>query len=112
MTQPQRGHLFLIILCATAVRVAYFFQFQDNPFFDHVPRSWDQGVYYEGGLSFARGDLMAVAPILDNHFSPAYQYFLGVLFLLFGKNKIAFLLRCIIWKKPETWEDNLPTFQN
>ncbi|HIB42930.1 MAG TPA: hypothetical protein EYO37_02980 [Nitrospina sp.] len=84
MTQPQRGHLFLIILCATAVRVAYFFQFQDNPFFDHVPRSWDQGVYYEGGLSFARGDLMAVAPILDNHFSPAYQYFLGVLFLLFG----------------------------
>jgi len=84
MVQHQRGHLLLIILCAVAVRVVYFFQFQDNPFFDHVPRGWDQEIYFEGGLAFARGEFLAVAPILDNHFSPAYQYFLGFLFLLFG----------------------------
>jgi len=84
MAQHQRGHLLFIILCAAAVRIVYFFQFQDNPFFDHVPRGWDQEIYFEGGLAFARGDFLAVAPILDNHFSPAYQYFLGFLFLLFG----------------------------
>lgn len=84
MTQSQRCHLFLIILCAAAVRIVYFFQFQDNPFFDHVLPSSDQEVYYQGGLSFARGDLLAVAPILDNHFSPLYQYFLGIIFFLFG----------------------------
>ena len=95
MTQPR--HLLLITLCATAVRVVYFFQFQDNPFFGHVPRSWDQGVYYEGGLSFARGDLLAVAPVLDNHFSPAYQYFLGVLFLLFGsKLEVAWVAQFLL----------------
>ncbi len=84
MTQPQRGHLIFLFLCATAVRAVYFFQFQDNPFFSHVPKSWDQEIYYEGGLAFARGDFSAVAPILDNHFSPIYQYFLGIIFLLFG----------------------------
>jgi hypothetical protein len=86
MIQNQRCYLLLIILCATTVRVVYFFQFQDNPFFDYVPRSWDQGIYYEGGLAFARGDWLAVAPKLDNHFSPIYQYFLGILFLLFGNS--------------------------
>ncbi len=30
------------------------------------------------------GDFLALAPDRDNHFSPAYQYFLGILFLLFG----------------------------
>jgi len=84
MTQSPRAHLTFLILCATAVRVVYFFQFQDNPFFAYVPKGWDQEIYYEGGLSFARGDFLAVAPILDNHFSPAYQYFLGILFLIFG----------------------------
>jgi tetratricopeptide (TPR) repeat protein len=84
MTQSPRAHLLFIILCATAVRVVYFFQFQDNPFFSYVPKGWDQEIYYEGALSFARGDFLAVAPILDNHFSPAYQYFLGILFLIFG----------------------------
>lgn len=86
MIQSQRIHLLLIILCATAVRVVYFFQFQDNPFFDYVSKNWDQGIYYEGGLAFAQGDWLAVAPKLDNHFSPIYQYFLGFLFLLFGQN--------------------------
>jgi 4-amino-4-deoxy-L-arabinose transferase-like glycosyltransferase len=85
MTQSHR-HLCLIVLCATAVRVVYFLQFQDNPFFAYIPRSWDQGIYYEGGLAFSRGDYLAVAPVLDNHFSPAYQYFLGILFLVFGGN--------------------------
>lgn len=84
MTQPQRGHLFLIILCATVVRIVYCFQFQDNPFYDYVPMNWDQTIYYEGGLAFARGDFMAVAPEMDNHFSPVYQYFLGIILLLFG----------------------------
>ncbi len=86
MAQSSRIHFFIIFLCSAAVRIVYFFQFQDNPFFDYVPRSWDQGIYYQGGLAFARGDLMAVAPILDNHFSPAYQYFLGILFLFFGEH--------------------------
>ena len=84
MTQSPRVHLIFIVLCATAVRVVYFFQFQDNPFFAYVPKAWDQEIYYEGALSFARGDFLAVAPILDNHFSPAYQYFLGILFWIFG----------------------------
>jgi hypothetical protein len=85
MTQSHR-HLCLIVLCAAAIRVVYFLQFQDNPFFDYVPHRWDQGIYYEGGLAFARGDYLAVAPAQDNHFSPAYQYFLGALFLVFGGN--------------------------
>lgn len=86
MIQNQRSHLLLIVLCATTVRAIYFFQFQDNPFFDYVSKSWDQGIYYEGGLAFAQGDWLAVAPKLDNHFSPIYQYFLGFLFLLFGQH--------------------------
>ncbi len=85
MTQYHR-HLFFIVLCAIAVRITYFLQFQDNPFFSYVLSSSDQEIYYEGGLAFARGDFLAVAPGMDNHFSPAYQYFLGILFLVFGSN--------------------------
>lgn len=96
MTQSHR-HLCLIVLCATAVRVIYFLQFQDNPFFSYVLSLSDQEIYYEGGLAFARGDFLAVAPGMDNHFSPAYQYFLGILFLVFGGNlEVAWIAQLLL----------------
>ncbi|MFQ5717590.1 MAG: glycosyltransferase family 39 protein, partial [Nitrospinales bacterium] len=85
------------------VRVIYFYQFQENPFFDHVPKAWDQTVYHEGAAAFAQGDLLAVAPDQLNLFSPLYQYFLGIVYGLFGVDlkavwAVQFLLgTCSTW---------------
>lgn len=73
-----------LVLCALSVRGIYFYQFQENPYFDYVPKAWDQTVYHEGAKAFANGDLLAVAPDQLNLFSPLYQYFLGIVYWLFG----------------------------
>jgi tetratricopeptide (TPR) repeat protein len=74
----------ILLLCGFAVRAVYLDQFQGNPFYDYVPSAWDQTVYHRGAIAFSEGDLLAVAPGETNKFSPLYQYFLGILYRLFG----------------------------
>ncbi|QPJ64396.1 MAG: glycosyltransferase family 39 protein [Candidatus Nitrohelix vancouverensis] len=74
----------ILLVCGLAVRFVYFSQFQTSPFFDYVPPAWDQTVYHEGGQAFAFGDWLAVAPDQYNKFAPLYQYFVGLLYLIFG----------------------------
>tara|TARA_B100000315_G_scaffold151864_1_gene140692 strand:+ start:11686 stop:13875 length:2190 start_codon:yes stop_codon:yes gene_type:complete len=73
----------ILLISALAVRGIYFYQFQNNPFFDYLPDGFDQSVYFKGAEAFAKGDVLALAPE-QNLFSPLYQYFLGVIFWLFG----------------------------
>ncbi len=74
----------ILLLCGFTVRAVYLDQFQSNPFYDYVPPAWDQTVYHKGAIAFSEGDLLAVAPGETNKFSPLYQYFIGVLYWLFG----------------------------
>lgn len=46
----------------------------------------DQTTYFKGAQAFANGNLLATDPDISNHFSPLYQYFLGIVFLVFGVN--------------------------
>ncbi len=74
----------ILFVCGLAVRFVYFSQFQTSPFFGYVPPAWDQTVYHEGGQAFASGDWLAVAPDQYNKFAPLYQYFVGLLYFIFG----------------------------
>lgn len=80
LKNSNRYFLFILATVSLAVRGAYFYQFRGNPFFEYVPKAWDQTVYHEGGLAFAHGDLLAVAPNQVNLFSPLYQYFVGLIY--------------------------------
>ena len=81
-----RNYPLILIIFSLIVRGLYFYQFQVNPYFDYVPDTWDQAVYYEGGKAFSSGDILARAPNHSNKFSPLYQYFLGVIFWFFGSD--------------------------
>lgn len=83
MKIPFRYFPLLLVLCALTVRGFYYYQFQENPFFDHVPKDWDQTVYNEGAKAFANGNLFAI-PSDQAKFSPLYQFFLGSIYWLFG----------------------------
>jgi len=75
----------IIIVLSITVRIAYYSQFQNNPFFDFVPPAWDQDFFDKGGKAFAHGNLLAKNPDQADVFSPLYKYFLGVIYLLFGE---------------------------
>ncbi len=80
---PRHFPLLLVIL-AFSIRVLYFYQFQENPFFDHLPDKWDQTTFHNGGKAFSEGNPLALAPGEPNQQSPLYQYFLGVVYFIFG----------------------------
>jgi hypothetical protein len=74
----------LILVFACFIRLVYFYQFQGNPFSDHLPSLWDQTLYHKGAQAFINGDLYALAPGEPNQQSPFYQYFLGLIYFFFG----------------------------
>lgn len=76
----------ILVICALAVRCIYFYQFQNNPFFDHIPKDWDQEVYDKSARSFANGNLLGAIPNHVSTFSPLYHYFIGIIYWLFGQN--------------------------
>jgi hypothetical protein len=38
----------LLLVLACFIRLVYFYQFQGNPFFGHLPELWDQTLYHKG----------------------------------------------------------------
>ncbi len=85
MSIPSRFFPIIIIFLSLIVRIAYYFQFQNNPFFDFVPPAWDQDIFDKGGKEFAHGNLLAKDPNQSDVFSPLYKYFLGIIYWLFGE---------------------------
>jgi len=71
-------------MLACFIRLIYFYQFQGNPFFDHLPELWDQTLYHKGAQALVEGDPFALAPGEPNQQSPFYQYFLGLIYFFFG----------------------------
>gem|GEM_PF-1975237 len=72
-----------IAVCALTIRTIYFFDFKDNPFFDHVSPNMDNGNYDWGARLFASGDWLIDIP--RGH-SPLYMYVLGVIYALMGRD--------------------------
>jgi hypothetical protein len=85
MSIPSRFFPIIIIVISLIVRIAYYFQFQNNPFFDFVPPAWDQDIFDKGGKEFAHGNLLAKDPNQADVFSPLYKYFLGIIYWIFGE---------------------------
>jgi hypothetical protein len=85
MSIPSRFFPIIIIVLSLTVRIAYYFQFQNNPFFDFVPPAWDQDIFDKGGREFAHGNLLAKDPNQSDVFSPLYKYFLGTIYWIFGE---------------------------
>jgi hypothetical protein len=85
MSIPPRFFPIIIIVLSLTVRIAYYFQFQNNPFFDFVPPAWDQDIFDKGGKEFAHGNLLAKDPNQLDVFSPLYKYFLGTVYWIFGE---------------------------
>ena len=52
----------LLLVLACFIRLVYFYQFQGNPFFGHLPELWDQTLYHKGAQAFIEGDPFARAP--------------------------------------------------
>jgi len=85
MSIPSRFFPIIIIVLSLTVRLVYYFQFQNNPFFDFVPPAWDQDIFDKGGKEFAHGNLLAKDPNQADVFSPLYKYFLGIIYWVFGE---------------------------
>jgi hypothetical protein len=97
MQIPSRFFPLIIIVLSLTVRIAYYFQFQNNPFFDFVPQAWDQDIFDKGGKEFANGNLLAKDPNQSDVFSPLYNYFLGVIYWLFGETyKAVWLIQFLL----------------
>ena len=73
-----------LFLTALVVRVIYFIELSQIPYFDIVLPVYDHSNFDQGALNFAAGDVLARSP--NNSYSPLYKYFLGSLYFLFGKN--------------------------
>ena len=71
-------------MLACCIRLIYFYQFQGNPFFGHLPELWDQTLYHKGAQALVEGDPFALAPGEPNQQSPFYQYFLGLIYFFSG----------------------------
>ncbi len=85
MSIPSRFFPIIIIVLSLTVRIAYYFQFQNNPFFDFIPPAWDQDIFDKGGKEFAHGNILAKDPNQSDVFSPLYKYFIGTIYWLFGE---------------------------
>ena len=73
-----------LFLIALAVRVIYFIELSQLPYFDVVLPVYDHFNFDQGALNFAAGDGLARSP--NNSYSPLYKYFLGSLYFIFGRN--------------------------
>lgn len=83
----KRQVIFLIVLffIALSIRIIYLLEFHHkNPFFDTISYAFDHYNFDKGAINFSKGDLLASAP--NNSYAPLYKYFLGVIYLLFGRN--------------------------
>ena len=84
MNIPPKYFPILLIILACLVRIVYFYQFQANPFSNHLPELWDQTLYHEGAKALIEGDPFANGFDGPNQQSPFYQYFLGLVYFFFG----------------------------
>ena len=75
----------ILLISALAVRSIYYYQFQNSPYFDYLHDGFDQAHYYKGAQAFANGNILAVSSGIIPP-APLYQYFLGVIFWLFGSS--------------------------
>ncbi|MEK6590638.1 MAG: glycosyltransferase family 39 protein [Nitrospinota bacterium] len=75
--------LYLFIFAIT-IRGIYFYGFMDNPFFDFISPAFDQINFDKGAIGFASGDILARGG--GEQYSPLYKYFLGIIYLIFGRN--------------------------
>lgn len=73
-----------IFLFAYAVRLVYLVHFQENPYFDYIPPLWDQASYDLAAREFASGNYSFILNYGEK-FSAFYKYFLGVVYLLAGR---------------------------
>lgn len=75
----------LLFFIAFSIRIIYLLEFHlSNPFFDIIPPSVDHFNFDQAAINFSEGDLLARSP--NNSFAPLYKYFLGFIYLLFGRN--------------------------
>jgi|GEM_PF-1262685 len=79
-----RWHGFWIFCIAILTRCLYFFQYQENPYFDHYNEYADTVHFDVGAQSFANGDWLANSPL--NHHAPLYKYLLGTFYMFAGRN--------------------------
>ncbi|MFH1504672.1 MAG: tetratricopeptide repeat protein, partial [Candidatus Omnitrophota bacterium] len=79
----------VVLLLAVLIRVFYFFQFKNTPFFLPIENSLDPQLYIQWAQRIAAGDWIGegVFPGM-----PLYAYFLGVLFVVFKNSIIAAIL--------------------
>ena len=76
--------IFLFFI-AFSVRLFYLSEFQNiNPLFDIIPPAFDHFNFDVGAINFSNGDLLAQSS--NNNYAPLYKYFLGIIYLLFGRN--------------------------
>ncbi len=80
---PDWVYPVVVAFFALIIRIVYFFDFQDNPFFDYVSPNMDNGNYDLGARHFAQGDWLIDIP--RGH-SPFYMYVLGTIYALVGRD--------------------------
>lgn len=83
--QPSRRtrlYQALVVVCALAVRLSYLAAIEQSPTYDvRFLKGTDNYDYFVSALRIAQGDLVGQGTF---NFSPLYQYFLAVIFFLFG----------------------------
>ena len=87
LIKDRRQVIFPIFLffIAFSIRLIYLSEFHNkNPLFDIIPPAFDHSNFDQGAMNFSKGDLLAQSA--NNSFSPLYKYFLGIIYLLFGRN--------------------------
>lgn len=83
--RPKLFFLIALFAIAFGIRLIYLSEFhQTNPLFDAIPNSVDHYNFDQAAINFSEGDLLARGP--NNSFAPLYKYFLGMIYLLFGRN--------------------------
>ncbi len=95
----KRQVIFVVSLffIAISIRIIYLFEFhQKNPLFDIIPPAFDHSNFDNGAVNFSKGDLLARSA--NNSFAPLYKYFLGVIYLLFGRNfYVIYIIQFVMW---------------
>jgi Tfp pilus assembly protein PilF/4-amino-4-deoxy-L-arabinose transferase-like glycosyltransferase len=82
-SEEQIKDLYLVIavfVIAAVLRLVYFFEFNDVPFFDHPVG--DSRIYHERALDIAAGDLVGREAYF--HSSPLYPYLMALVYSVFG----------------------------
>lgn len=74
-----------IFLFACSVRLFYLHGFQNSPFFDYIPKAWDQTSYDNAAQAFAAGDYFLLKSGREQ-FSYFYKFFLGIIYAVAGRN--------------------------